>query len=72
MIKMNKEKVKAIELLRKEDIREIIKDIDIYKYNLKSEDNGTKKHIDALYKYGYTIYHRKTFKPVSEINKKYS
>ncbi len=30
---------------------------------------GTKKHVEALYKYGATKYHRKTFRPVSEIIK---
>ena len=28
---------------------------------------GTKKHIDALYKYGPLKEHRKTFEPVSSI-----
>jgi ribonuclease HII len=34
------------------------------KYNLlKNMGYGTKKHIDGIYKYGISIYHRKTFKP---------
>ena len=34
------------------------------KYNLlKNMGYGTKKHIDGIYKYGITPYHRKTFKP---------
>jgi ribonuclease HII len=31
---------------------------------------GTKKHIEALYKYGVLDEHRKTFEPVSSIIKK--
>ena len=33
---------------------------------------GTKKHLDAIYKFGITIHHRKSFKPMHNIllNKK--
>lgn len=43
-------------------------------FDLKN-NNGypTKKHIDSVYKYGITKYHRRTFKPVSEnLNKEYN
>lgn len=37
-------------------------------YDLKhNKGYGTKKHIEALKKYGPCIHHRKTFKPVSEL-----
>lgn len=39
-------------------------------YDFKSNKGyGTKKHIDAIYKYGVLKEHRKTFAPVSEITK---
>jgi ribonuclease HII len=31
---------------------------------------GTKEHRDLIYQYGYTRFHRKTFKPVSELIRK--
>lgn len=40
-------------------------------YDFKSNKGyGTKKHIDAIYKYGVLKEHRKTFAPISEIIKK--
>ena len=39
-------------------------------YDFKSNKGyGTKKHIDAIYKYGVLKEHRKTFAPISEIIK---
>ena len=39
-------------------------------YDFKNNKGyGTKKHIDAIYKYGVLKEHRKTFAPISEITK---
>ena len=40
-------------------------------YDLKNNKGyGTKKHIEAIKKYGITKYHRLTFKPVSDYKDK--
>ncbi|ULY68536.1 ribonuclease HII [Chlorella virus XW01] len=55
-------------ILAKEHHDELVVDIvnnnqDLYKYDLlKNKGYGTRKHIDAIKMYGYSDYHRKSFK----------
>lgn len=47
-------------------MKEIDKEFPMYDF-IHNKGYGTKKHIEALKKYGPTPYHRKTFAPVSNI-----
>ncbi len=66
------ESIAAASIIAKVTRDHLIYELDkIYpEYDLKNNKGyGTKKHIEALYKYGPSPKHRKTFSPVSELVK---